>query len=61
MAKIVEKKHGLYIEIPLETYNNQHSWNIRITENGNREPLKIIEEKMQLAEIIINALNKKGV
>ena len=61
MVKIVEKKGDLYIEIPLKTYNNQHSWNIRITESGNREPLKIIEEKRQIAEIIINELNEKGV
>ena len=60
MAKIVEKKGDLYIEIPLKTYNTQHSWNIRITESGNREPLEIMEEKKRIAEIIIHELNKRG-
>ena len=60
MVKIVEKRDDVYIKIPLKSFNNQHSWAIKLEENGNREPLEIMEEKKRIAEIIIHELNKRG-
>ena len=56
-ARIVERSGKLYIETQLESLGNQHTWSVLLKDDNDHEPLEITQEKRDIAEIMVDAIN----
>ena len=59
-AKILESNGKMVIEISLDSLGGIYRWPILLSQDKNREPLEIQEEKKKIANKIINLLNKES-
>ena len=56
-AKILESDGKMFIEISLDSLGGIYRWPILLSQDKNREPLEIQEEKKKIANKIIDNLN----
>ena len=59
-AKILESNGKMVIEISLDSLGGNYRWPILLSQDKNKEPLEIQEEKKKIANKIINLLNKES-
>jgi len=59
-AKILESDGKMVIEISLDSLGGKYRWPILLSQDKNREPVEIQEEKKKIANKIINLLNKES-
>ena len=58
-AKLLESDGKMVIEISLDSLGGNYRWPILLSQDKNKEPLEIKEEKTEIANKIINLLNNK--
>ena len=56
-AKLLESDGKMVIEISLDSLGGIYRWPILLSQDKNREPLEIQEEKKKIANKIIDNLN----
>ena len=58
-AKLLEWNGKQVIEVSLDSLGGKYRWPILLSQDKNKEPLEIKEEKTEIANKIINLLNNK--
>ena len=58
-AKLLEWDGKTVIEVSLDSLGGNYRWPILLSQDKNKEPLEIKEEKTEIANKIINLLNNK--
>ena len=58
-AKLLEWNGKKVIEVSLDSLGGNYRWPILLSQDKNKEPLEIKEEKTEIANKIINLLNNK--
>ena len=58
-AKLLEWNGKQVIEVSLDSLGGKYRWPILLSQDKNKEPLEIKEEKREIANKIINLLNNK--